>query len=96
MGTSGEICAFLINGKYVCFNCYDPNKDKEDEILSKDFITESNQCVCDRCKEIIEPDQRMINRRSDMNRRCHYSAILFEDRRSGKERRSCKERRNLT
>jgi hypothetical protein len=52
MDTDSEICAFLINGKYVCFNCYDPNGDrnKDDEFLTQNFIAEKDQCFCDRCK----------------------------------------------
>lgn len=57
MGAESEIYAFLINGNYVCFSCYDPNKDREDEIITKDFITGKDQCFCDRCKEIIKPDR---------------------------------------
>jgi hypothetical protein len=96
MDTSGEIFAFLMNGKIVCFNCFDPNKDKEDEILAKNFITEGDPCICDRCKRIMEPDRRMINRRCGEDRRCQFVEISFRDRRSGKERRRGEERRNPT
>ncbi len=95
MGPDDEICAFLINGKYICSNCYDPDKDKhkEDGILTADLIAEINQCFCERCKRLMIPDRRCINRRDDHKRRYHDATILAPDRRGGQDRRSDEGRR---
>lgn len=94
MGLNDEIRAFLINGKYICFNCYDPDKDKnkEDGILTADLIAEINQCFCERCKGLMIPDRRCINRR-DHKRRYRDVTILAPDRRGGQDRRSDEGRR---
>lgn len=95
MGPNDEICAFLINSKYICFNCYDPDKDKnkEDGILTADLIAEINQCLCERCKGLMIPDRRCINRRDNLKRRYHDATILAPDRRIGQNRRSGEDRR---
>ncbi len=97
MGSNDEIRAFLINGKYICFNCYDPDKDnnKEDGILPTDLIAEINQCFCERCKGLMIPDRRCINRRNTNKRRYHDAAVLAPDRRSGQDRRSDEDRRKF-
>ena len=50
-----EIMAYLINGKYICLNYFDSKKEnlKVGEILTRGFIAEEGQCVCDQCKEKI-------------------------------------------
>ena len=95
MDTDGEIRAFLINSKYICFNCYDPDQDKnkEDEILTADILAEKNQYFCSRCKGLMIPDRRCTNRRKNEERRYLDAAVLAPDQRDRKDRRSGKDRR---
>lgn len=54
---NGEICAFQINGEYVCFECLDPNRETlgaGEAILSKNLLGREGRCFCTRCSRFIE------------------------------------------
>jgi len=82
MNLTGEIFAFLVEDHFICFNCYLPGKDKEDVILTRADLGMPGRLVCERCAKRIQPDRRMINRRSGLDRRRQAATILAPDRRS--------------
>lgn len=93
MEPNDEICAFVINGRHVCFHCYDPNTDKDEDVLSSTFFAQTNQSICSRCNRVIRPERRVINRRDDTDRRSRQVSIDGPDRRSGEDRRQYDSRR---
>jgi|GEM_PF-917787 len=94
MNLTGEIFAFLVEGHFVCFDCYLPGKDKEDVILTPADLGEPGRLVCERCAKRVQPDRRMINRRSGRDRRRQAAKVLAPDRRCGQERRRRADRRS--
>jgi len=94
MNFSGEIFAFLVEDHFVCFDCYLPGKDEEDVILTRANLAEFGRLVCGRCNKRMDPDRRMINRRSGIDRRRLSAKILAPDRRRSRERRRRADRRS--
>jgi len=95
MNLTDEIFAFLVEGHFVCFNCYLPGKDKEDVILTRADLGAPGRLICERCDKRIQPDRRMINRRSGLDRRRQAAKVLAPDRRCGQERRRGADRRSF-
>jgi len=94
MNLNGEIFAFLVEDHFVCFDCYLPGKDKEDVILTPADLGKPGRLVCERCAKRVQPDRRMINRRSGRDRRRQAAKVLAPERRCGRERRRRADRRS--